>query len=60
MVKRYNRDFPGGPEVKTLLSNTGEVGPIPGLEAKILHASWPKKTKDLSDIYNQHLLILSI
>ena len=28
--------------VKTLPSNAGDVGLIPGLRAKILHASWPK------------------
>ena len=33
---------PGGPVVKTSLSNPGGVGLIPGQGAKILHASWPK------------------
>ena len=36
-------DFPGGPVVKTLPSNEGSVGWIPGEEAKIPHALWPKK-----------------
>ena len=36
-------DFPGGPMVKTLPSNAGAVGLIPGWGAKIPHASWPKK-----------------
>ena len=33
------RDFPGGPVVKTLPSNAGGVGSVPGQGAKILHAS---------------------
>ena len=32
----------GGPVVKTSPSNAGDVGSIPGGEAKIPHASWPK------------------
>ena len=35
-------DFPGGPVVKTLPSNTEGTGSIPGWEAKILHASQPE------------------
>ena len=35
-------DSPGGPVVKTLPSNAGDVGSIPGQEAKVSHASWPK------------------
>ena len=35
-------DFPGGPVVKTLSSNAGGIGSIPGQGAKITHASWPK------------------
>ena len=31
------RDFPGGPVVKNLPSNAGDVGSIPGWGAKILH-----------------------
>ena len=30
-------DFPGGPEVKNLPSNTGDTGSIPGQETKIPH-----------------------
>ena len=37
------RDFPGSPVVKTLPSNAGGEGSIPGQGAKIPHASWPKK-----------------
>ena len=35
-------DFPGGPVVKTLPSNAGGEGSIPGWGAKIPHASWPE------------------
>ena len=35
-------DFPGGPVVKTSLSNAAGASSVPGQEAKILHASWPK------------------
>ena len=41
-IKTVERDFPGGPVVKTLSSNTGGIGLIPGQGAKITHASWPK------------------
>ena len=37
-----NGDFPGGPVVKTLPSNAGVAGSIPGRGAKIPHASRPK------------------
>ena len=33
------RDFPGGPEVKTSPSGAEGAGPIPGQVAKISHAS---------------------
>ena len=36
------RDFPGGPMVKTLPSNAGGMGLIPGGGAKIPHASRPQ------------------
>ena len=36
------RDFPGGPVAKTLPSNSGGAGSIPGRGAKIPHASQPK------------------
>ena len=35
-------DFPGGLMVRTLPSNAGFVGSIPGRGAKIPHASGPK------------------
>ena len=37
-----NRDFPGGPAVKTSPSNAGAVGLIPGWGTKIPHALWSK------------------
>ena len=37
-----SQDFPGGPVVKTLSSNAGGMGSIPGWGAKIPHASRPK------------------
>ena len=41
-LKTQWRDFPDGPVVKTSLSNAEGEGAIPGQEAKIPHASWPK------------------
>ena len=38
----YLMDFPGSPVVKTLPSNAGGAGLIPGQGAKIPHASQPK------------------
>ena len=38
-----NEDFSGGPVVKTLSSNAGGAGLIPGQGIKISHASWPEK-----------------
>ena len=35
-------DFLGGSVVKTSLPNAGVSGSIPGQEAKIPHALWPK------------------
>ena len=42
LFKMLFRDFPGRPVIKTLPSNAGGVGSIPGQEAKIPHASRPK------------------
>ena len=36
-------DFAGGPVAKTSPSNAEDGATIPGLRAKIPHASWPKK-----------------
>ena len=41
------RDFPGGPVVKTLPSNTGGAGSIPGQGAKIPHVLQPKKQENI-------------
>ena len=40
---QYTGDFPGGPVVETLPSKAGGVGQTSGQEAKIPHASHPKK-----------------
>ena len=39
----YKADLPGSPMVKTLPSDAGGVGSIPGGRAKILHALGPPK-----------------
>ena len=36
---KHHGNVPGGPMAKTLPSNAGEAGSIPGLGAKIPHAS---------------------
>ena len=36
--KQQLGDFPGGPVVKNLLCNAGDLGLIPGQETKIPHA----------------------
>ena len=43
--KLGDRDFPGGPVVKTSPSKAGGTGLIPGQRAKIPHASQPKQPK---------------
>ena len=43
-IKEQSRDFPGGPVGKTLPSNAGRVGSIPGWGAKV-HMSLGQKTK---------------
>ena len=48
------KDFPRSPLVKTLPSNDRSVGSISGQGAKILHTSWPKKTKHkIEAIFNK-------
>ena len=37
--RTMHRDFPGGPVVKNLPSNAGDVGSISGQETKIPHAA---------------------
>ena len=44
------RDFPGGPGVKTLPSNAGDAGSIPGQGAKIPHCFVDKKPKGRSNV----------
>ena len=39
IIKRSTRDFPGGPVVKNLPSNAGDVGSITGQGIKITHAT---------------------
>ena len=43
--EQKSRDFPGDPMVKTSPFNAGGMGSMPGQEAKIPHALWPKKPK---------------
>ena len=45
VLKQSRENFLGGPAFKTSPSNAGVSGLIPGWEAKISHASWPKKKK---------------
>ena len=45
LIKKYIRDFPGGPVVKTSPSNARGAGLIPGLGAKFPHASRSNKCK---------------
>ena len=47
---RDHRTSPGGPVVKTLPYNTGGMGSIPGQEARIPHAPWPKKKKGKMEV----------
>ena len=44
---QWVRDFPGSTVVKTLPSNTGGAGSIPGRGAKIPPASRPKNQKNI-------------
>ena len=41
-LKHSSGDFPGGPVVKTLPSNAGGAGSIPGWGAGVPHASRPE------------------
>ena len=43
-----SRGFPGGPVVKSLLSNGGDVGSIPGQGTKVQHAKPARLNKNLS------------
>ena len=44
--------------VKTLPSNAGGVGLIPGWETKVPHASWPNKTEKRSNIVTNSISLL--
>ena len=55
-TRRKPQDFPGGPVVKTSLSNAGGVGSIPGQEAKIPHALWQKQNKTKQNIKQEPTL----
>ena len=51
--RSLEKDFPGGPVVKTLPSKAGSAGSIPGLGTKIPYALWPPqkiKTRNRSNI----------
>ena len=39
LLKRFIRDFPGGPVVKNLPYNAGDTGSIPGQGTKSPHAT---------------------
>ena len=39
IIKRNERDFPGGPVVKNMPYNAGDAGLIPGQGTKIPHAA---------------------
>ena len=39
--KKKIGNFPGGPVVKTLPSNAGAEGLIPGQRSEITHVTWP-------------------
>ena len=55
------KDFPGCPVVKTLPSNAGCAGSIPGQGAKISHASWSKnQTKNRSNIVTNSVKTLKL
>ena len=43
--KKDSKDFPGSPVAKTLPSNAGGAGSIPGRGAKIPHALQPKNKR---------------
>ena len=65
-LSNYNcqncRGFPGGPMVR--MSNGGGAGSIPGQEAKIPRASWPKsrniKQKQCCNKFNKDLKMVHI
>ena len=60
VVKSQAWDFPGSPVVKTSPSNAGGAGSIPGQEAKIPHASWPKEKKKIRLVHVIHGNLLTL
>ena len=48
-------DFPGSAMVKTLPSNAGGAGLIPGQGTKIPHASWLKNPKHKTEVIWQQI-----
>ena len=51
-LHQISRDFPCGPVVKTLASNEGHVGLIPGQGYKTPHSSRPKNVNRSSILTN--------
>ena len=45
--KKKERDFPGDPVIKTLPSNAGGVGLIPGQGTKIPYAVWCSQNRKI-------------
>ena len=50
--KKRRKFFPGNPVVRTLPSNSGSKGSIPGKGAKIHHASQPKNKTESNIVTN--------
>ena len=59
-LKITDWELPGGPGVKTLPSNAGGAGLIPGRGAQIPHALWPKnqgiKQKQCCNKFNKDFI----
>ena len=49
-------DFPGGPVVKNLPCNAGDVGSIPGWGSKILHAPGKGSPRTMRSNKRAHVL----
>ena len=52
-IKEQSRDFPGGPVGKTLPSNAGRVGSIPGWGAKVHMSLGQKQNLKQKQYYNK-------
>ena len=55
-IKKQNRDFPGGPVVKNLPSNEGDMGLIPGQGTKIPNAAGQLSLRATTTEFNAILL----